>query len=178
MSLLYASAWPSLPEPYRQLGAELTKSADVAYNLRGQLYADARGWLLLRVPAGLVRGVFAAMKEPGIELPPYDYDDDRFVACLTVMTQDETDGIGVDNIKERGQEFSYTLGRLVEFAPADWPGVEKVFALVVHSPELQKLRLSYGLTALPHRDTGAFHVPVAVLKRGVLGRTATSRTAR
>src|SRR5262245_8419176 len=74
MSLLQVHDGPSLGSMVAYLaGVKFVKSAAEsrpAYNLAGTLYLDPSGWLLLSVPAALIRGVFEAMREPGVELPP------------------------------------------------------------------------------------------------------------
>lgn len=155
-------------------GMKLAASGSPAYNLAGRLYVKdgSRGtWGMLSVPNALVRGVFHAMDETGIELPPTGADE-QLNAHITVFRPDEIAQIGGPDVllNDRGKVFRYTIGRLVEFEPAGWPEVAKCWVLRVHSPELQELRRSYGLSSLPNDGKFDFHVTVAVRKRGVLGR--------
>lgn len=146
----------------------------VAYNLAGTLYLSETGWLLLSVPNALVRGIFAAMHEPGAELPPGP--GGKFNAHITVMDAEELERIGgAEKVTERGKQFKYSLGRMVEVEPSGWPGMAKAWLLRVHSPELQRLRRSYGLSSLPRDGKHDFHCTVGVLRKGVLGRTETAK---
>ncbi len=158
-------------------GKEIVKAAadaQVAYNLAGRLYASEPGYLLLSVPNALVRGVFSAMREPGIELPPGPAGN--LNAHITVMSPKDLETIGgVDKITERGKEFRYSLGKLYEVEPDGWPNMARVWYLKVHSPELQTLRRSYGLSSRPNADAHDFHVTVAVRRRSVLGRNTTAK---
>ena len=59
--------------------AILTESAkqaaakpSMSYGMVGELQLSKSGWLLLRVPNAVVRGAFAALNEPGVELPLND----------------------------------------------------------------------------------------------------------
>jgi hypothetical protein len=161
-----------------EAGQNLVKHAGepaVSYQLAGLLYLDQSGWLLLGVPNPLVRGVYAALRAPGVELPPSDTRE-GLQAHISVMTKDEVDLVGPDRVNERGKQFHYTLGRLYEVEPDDWPGVDRVWYVRVHSPELQQLRRSYGLSSLPGGGEKDFHVTVAVRRRGVLGRTETAKS--
>ncbi len=163
-----------VPVLYRRLFAMGKKAADhkPSYSLSGMLYMGPAGFLLLSVPNALVRGVFSAMDEPGIELPKGP-NDEPFVAHITVMRPEELAAIGgADKITERGKRFSYRLGGLVSVEPERYA---KAWLLRVHSPELQALRRSYGLSSLPHDGEWDFHVTVAVRKRGVLGRNETRK---
>lgn len=146
-----------------------------AYNLVGTLYLSSEGWLLLTVPNALVRGIFQAMQEPGIELPPSG-EDGQLNAHISVMRPEEIESIGgPDQVSERGKQFHYTLGRLVTLEPDGWGEMSRVWMVLVHSPELQFLRRSYGLSGLPHEGEYAFHITVASRRRGVLGRNDTRK---
>lgn len=145
------------------------------YNMAGTLYLADSNWIMLSVPNALVRGSFAAMHEPGVELPPPG-PTGKLVAHITVIRPEELDVIGgPDKISERGKQFRYSLGRLKEVEPDGWPEMAKVYFLTVHSPELQALRRSYGLTSLPKDGEHPFHVTVAVKKKGVLARNAKAK---
>jgi hypothetical protein len=47
--------------------------------------------------------------------------------------------------------------------------------LRVHSPELQELRRSYGLSSLPNDGKFDFHITVAIRRKNVLGRNTVSK---
>lgn len=180
MTILCVSDGPNLVQRLAHLtGQRFVKSAlegetSVSYNLQGTLYLSKSGWILLSVPNALARGVFSAMKEPGIELP--SSEGDAFNAHITVMRPEEIALIGgPDKITERGKQFSYSLGRFKEMEPDNWPGVAKVWVIVIHSTELQMLRRSYALSSLPNEGKYDFHLTCAVRKRGVLGRNDTSK---
>jgi hypothetical protein len=133
--------------------------------LSGRLELSSSGWLLLAVPNALVRGVFQAMHEPGIELPPSK--DGELRAHISVMTAKEVEAIGVDKINERGKVFKYQLGPIKTVAPQGWLEMSAVYFVEVSSPELKRLRRSYGLSELPYGDH-AFHISCAVKRKGVL----------
>lgn len=141
-----------------------------SYSLSGMLYQSlSSGYLLLSVPNTIVRGVFAALDESGAELP---LRDGKLEAHITVFRPEELAAIGgPTKVTERGKRFAYRLGGFVVIDdPAGWPEVSRVWCLRVHSPELQALRRSYGLSSLPNEGRHDFHLTVAVRRRGVLGR--------
>lgn len=152
--------------------ANLIKSADTPVptcNLEGTLYASSTGWIMLTVPNALVRGVFEAMHEPGAELPTSG-EDGRLNAHCSVMRPEEVETLGgVDAISERGKSFKYTLGAIKSVRPKSWDGISRVWYITVSSPELQKLRRSYGLSSLPNNGKHEFHITVAARKSLVLG---------
>ena len=104
--------------------------------------------------------------------------DGYFNAHITVMRPEEIKQVGgADKISERGKQFHYTISRLYSVEPEGWPEMAKVWFLRVHSPELQQLRRSYGLSSLPKDGKHDFHVSVAVRRKGVLGRNETRKDA-
>lgn len=176
--LLTVDAPSRLTRTLEAVGQHLVKAggdAVPAYDLVGTLYRGPGDYVLLSVPNALVRGVFSALHAPGAELPP-GYHGGPFTAHITVFRPDETALVGgADRISERGKQFTYSLGRLVTVVPEGWAGVSKAYLLTVHSPALQALRRSYGLASLPNQGKFAFHIACAVIRRGVLGRTGTSK---
>ena len=149
----------------------------LSYSMQGKLYASGSGWILLSVPNSLVRGVFDALAEPGIELPP-GKDGKPFNAHISVIRDDELSKIGgVDAITERGHTFHYTLGPLRTAVPDGWGEMSKVWMIEIESPELKRLRVSYGLPALPNNNQFAFHITCAVRRKHVLKENEISKGA-
>ena len=149
-----------------------------SYAMSGLLYlstVEDKPWLLLSVPNALVRGVFDGLHSPGIELPLNA--DGKLDAHISVCRPDEIELAGGPKVFEndRGKPFRYSLGRLVEFTPGGWPDVDRCWAIRIHSPELQALRISHGLSALPNGGKYDLHLTVAVRRSGVLSRNAKSK---
>ena len=157
-----------------QLGVKLAADGVPAYNLAGMFqlsHHKDKPWGILSVPNALVRGVFDALHEPGVELPLDSAG--QLNAHISVMSPEDIAMVGGPEAlaNDRGHQFSYNLGRLVRIDdPGGWPEMRSVFALLVHAPQLQALRRSYGLSSLPHGGEYAFHVTVGRVKRAVTGR--------
>jgi hypothetical protein len=149
----------------QELRPKTAAKPKATYSMSGRLYLSASGWLLLSVPNSLVRGAFDALDEPGIELP---VKDGKLNAHISVMNSSEVDQIGADKITERGHTFAYQTGKVKETSPGGWAEMSKVWMIEVKSPELQKLRKSYGLSALPHDGEYQFHITLAVRRKNVL----------
>ena len=146
---------------------------ETVQSLVGSLYVSQSGWLLLSVPNALGRGAFDALQEQGIELPK---KNGVYNAHITVMSPDEVTQIGGPNkITERGHQFRYTLGPVQVVEPDGWGDMAKAWFIQVHSPELERLRRSYGLSSLPHQDQYRFHITIAVRRRKVLGRNSVGK---
>lgn len=104
----------------------------------------------------------AAIHEHGLEPNPGR-------AHITVMDEQELSAIGgVDKIRERGQSFKFKLGAVKHVNPRGWDKMSQVYFVVCTSPELKKLRKSYGLK--PLYKGHEFHITVAV--RPKMGKTA------
>jgi len=130
----------------------------------GKLYFSSSGWLLLSVPNAVVRGHFDSLDEPGIELPIGD--STRLEAHISVMRPEELQSIGGPRaVTERGRDFHYIVGRMKTVTPSGWPDVSRAWVLPVKSRELEQLRKTYGLPALPQHP---FHITVAIRRKGVL----------
>lgn len=175
----FDSATPLTSQPAYQAGNALgwlyrgNKQAATNHPLAGRLYLSKSNWLLLSVPNSLVRGVFDALTAPGAELPTAgvmnvpNVAEDILNAHISVMTADEVEKIGPDNINERGHMFGYSLGALKEITPKNVDGVSKIWAIQISSPALSALRRTYGLSSLPN-DDHPFHITVAARRTKVL----------
>ncbi len=156
--------------------ALVKRAADamISQSLAGQLYLSGSGWVLLRVPNALGRGAFDALDEPGVELPLGD--NGLYNAHISVFRPDELERIGgADKITERGHMFHYTLGPLRSCSPGGWDEMSKVWFIEIQSPELQRLRRSYGLSGLPNDGKYQFHITIAVRRKHVLRTSSVSK---
>jgi len=146
-----------------------------AVRMQGLLQATSSGYLLVGVPTAIVRGVFDAMGEPGISLPG-SVDGGALRAGIVVMTPEEMESVGgPDKITERGKQYAYHLGELEEAPARNWPGVSVCWHLRIRSPELGKLRRTYGLSTKVEGDND-FSIVVACRKTGVLSSNSTSKS--
>lgn len=145
------------------------------YGLRGKLYLSSSGWLLMQVPNDLGRGAFDALHEPGVVLPQRS-STDRYNAHVSVMTAAEVAKIGgPDKITERGHDVAYTLGPVKTVEPATWDGVSRVWYIEVRSPEIEKIRKSYGLP--PRIKDHDFHITFAIRRTNILRNDGVSKAA-
>jgi len=174
MSLISVTDQPS-PDFLRIYSEVLDLEKRAAVQMAGLLQATRSGHLILGVPTALVRGVFDAMSEPGISMPT-SVDGGALRAGIVVMTPSELESVGgASSVSERGKQYPYSLGELVEASARGWPGVSACWHLRVKSPELGKLRRSYGLPTKVEGDSD-FSIVIACRKSGVLSSNATSKT--
>lgn len=138
--------------------SKVAQNHDISYSMAGKLQLSKTGWLVLDVPADLVRGAFNTLHEPGLELPP-DY-------AIPVMSPAEMTSLGgPDKITERGHTFNFTTGPVRSHSPGR--EISKAFYIQIFSQDLKKLRFSYGLS--PYMKGGhSFRLPIAMRKTGVV----------
>jgi len=150
------------------------KAPSKSYAMEGELYLSKTGWLMLRIPHSIVRGVFSTINEQGIELP--HNPSGKLEAHIGVMRPEEIDQIGgAEKITERGKTFSYTLGPLRTIARPEDTSLSRVWHLEVNSPTLQALRRSYGLNGEGKFD---LHITVAVRRKNVLSQGQPSKVRK
>lgn len=145
-------------------------------SLHGKLTRSSSGWILLTLPVGIQRGLFQALHAPGAELPRRR---GRVNCHVSVMRPEELADIGDPTINEVGKSFPIQLGPLVETNPMGWDEMDRVWFVRIKSPELTKLRRSYGLSDLPMKGKKElpFHMTVAVRRKGVLRQNDIIKTA-
>lgn len=148
-------------------------SIQTVHALSGELQISSTGYGILQVPNSLVRGVFQALDVIGATLPEKP-GGGGLNAHITVFRPEEIKEIGgADQISEWGRRFYYTLGPVQELAPDTWDdNAATMWMIQVKSRELERLRKSYGLSALPRKASKEmdFHITVAVRPRGVFSR--------
>lgn len=136
------------------------------YSLAGRLYCTPKGWVMLSVPNALVRGAFDALNEVGLELPLNS--EGRLNAHISVIRPEELERIGgKDKISELGHTFRWQMGPLQVVDPDGWSEMSKAYFFRVNSPDLEKMRKSYGLSPLPNENKFNFHCTVAVRRKKV-----------
>ena len=152
---------------FHKLEKQGADTPDLSYGLTGRLYLSQSGWLMLSVPNALGRGAFQALNAPGVELPVQG-SSGQYNAHISVMRPEEVLKCGgPDKLLERGKELSFTLGPVREVNPEGWDEMERAWFIQVRSPDLEKLRKSYGLSALPSNNKYDFHITFAVRRKHV-----------
>ena len=102
-----------------------------------------------------VKSILSLLDDNGAKKPPKGGTGAHISAFLSEEVED------ID-VKEIGQEFSFTLGKMVSLKPEGWNEMKKVWFLEVKSPELEKLRKKYDCPAKIHGHE--FHITIGVEK--------------
>lgn len=171
MSILSEIDSPQLPLlKLWNIGRHIDKQANV--KLSGILQQLKSGHLFLSVPTPFIRGVFDSLSEPGISLP-YHTPDESLKTGIIVMSPAEVAEIGGSSkITERGQQFQYALGKLIDMPTPKKSGISHCWCFTVNAPELKALRRSYGLSPEPEHG---FLIEIAHRRTGVLYSNDTSK---
>ena len=125
----------------------------------GKLNCSQKGgnYAILEVPKDFVESIYKAIWQEGMEKPP------NYSPHISVITEEELEQIGgKDKIKEDGDEFEFTLDTIESCDPDGWDEMKMVYFVKVKSPQLEALRVRYGLTPLIE-DDHEFHVSVSVI---------------
>jgi hypothetical protein len=120
--------------------------------MTGELKVKPGSYVTLEVPQEFTDNVYNAIYEEGMEKPEHG-------AHISVMTDFENDKFGP--IFEDGKEFEYTISSIESCNPEGWDEMEKVWFVKCHSPQLEKLRMQYGMNPLMFTDHD-FHITVAL----------------
>ena len=162
MPILTLNMWEQLCNQFVPEIVKAAADAKTVHDLTGELQLSKSGWVLLQVPNSLVKAFYKILNVPRAELPKSPVTG-RLNAHVSVMRPEELQQIGGPvALKEKGHRFHWSPGRLRKVTPAGWEDMSKVWFLEVFSPELRKLRESYGLPADPKYP---FHLTVAVQPR-------------
>jgi hypothetical protein len=174
MSLISVTDFPPI-EQFKLYDHVKDVEKRATVKMTGLLQATGSGHLIVGVPTALVRGIFDAMGEPGISLPNA-VDGGAMRAGIVVMSPEELESIGgPSQVTERGKQYPYQLGDLEETTARNWPGVSTCWHLRIKSPELGKLRRTYGLSTKIDGNND-FSIVVACRKVGVLAANSTSKS--
>ena len=143
--------------------------------LTGELYRK-KNWVMLDVPNGVVHGLFQALDEPGIEIPP-THGRAYYWAHVSVLRPGDIEQIEAEDKlsalnRQLGHRFSYQLGPLMTCKPDGWEEMERVWFVEVKSPELESLRTNLGLTKRPKNNEHQFHITVAVRRASQVAKAA------
>ena len=132
-------------------------------DLKGTLKKAPDNFVYLNIPNNVINGLVLMLDYEGVEKPPYDLKSfNRVGAHISVIGTREYEDHNLGEIKEIGQEFNFHFKGFKRVNPEGWDGMQQVYFMEVESPEIEKLRKSYGLSKLI--DGHQFHITVGVKK--------------
>lgn len=126
---------------------------------KGILKQKDNGYLYVEVPREFISEALPLIDAAGKIVPPPHYKSKKGIgAHISVMYENEQIENEIWEIKELGQEFTFTILELRTVKLNRDNKMKKLWLLAVSAPELEKLRESYGLTSkLKGHD---FHITI------------------
>lgn len=98
------------------------------------------------------------IQEQGFIEPPYFGREDLVGAHISVIYKDEAKQYQIDSIEECGQLIDFVPKECVVVRPPNWKEMEEVYVIVVEAPQLDRIRMKYGLP----KSKYPFHITVGV----------------
>lgn len=133
---------------------------------KGTLKQKDNGYLYVEVSNDFIADALALIEAPGKIVPPRHYTSKKGIgAHISVMYENEQIVNEIWEIKELGQEFTFSVMELRTVKLNKNNKMKKLWILAVAAPELEELRLSYGLT--PKLKGHDFHITIGSQVPGV-----------
>lgn len=126
---------------------------------KGILKQKDNGYLYVEVTNDFISEALPLIDAQGKIVPPRHYTSKKGIgAHISVMYENEQILNEIWEIKELGQEFTFTVMELRTVKLNKDNKMKKLWLLAVAAPELEKLRESYGLSSkLKNHD---FHITI------------------
>lgn len=126
---------------------------------KGILKQKDNGYLYIEVSRDYIAQILPLIQAPGKLVPPRHYKSKNGIGPhISVMYENEQIENEIWEIKELGQEFSFSILELRTVRLNKDGKMKKLWLLAVSSPELERLRESYGLSSkLKGHD---FHITI------------------
>ncbi len=131
----------------------------IQFEQKGILKQKDNGYLYIEVANDFIAEALPLIDAPGRIVPPRHYTSKKGIgAHISVMYENEQILNEIWEIKELGQEFTFTVIELRTIKLNKDNKVKKLWLLAVVAPELEQLRESYGLPSkLKGHD---FHITI------------------
>ena len=131
----------------------------IQFEQKGVLKQKDNGYLYVEVARDFIAEALPLIDAPGKIVPPRHYTSKKGIgAHISVMYENEQILNEIWEIKELGQEFTFTVMELRTVKLNKSNKMQKLWLIAVDAPELEKLRESYGLPSkLQGHD---FHITI------------------
>lgn len=131
----------------------------IQYEQTGILKQKPNGYLYLEVSGNYVADALELIESPGKIVPPRHYSSKKGIgAHISVMYENEQILNEIWEIKELGQTYTFQILELRTVILNKDNQVKKLWLIAVSSPELEALRMSYGMPPLLKNHD--FHITV------------------
>lgn len=116
------------------------------------------GFIYVDVDDKYVHDLIQFIEKSGFQKPPYFEDSNLVGAHITVVYPDEMKKYNLDQISESGTTIHFDPVECKLITPPNWKEIDKVYCIVVNSPQLDEIREKYGLPIREYR----FHITIGV----------------
>ncbi|MBA2369898.1 MAG: hypothetical protein H0V82_12910 [Candidatus Protochlamydia sp.] len=131
----------------------------VQFEQKGILKQKDNGYLYVEVSRHFIAETLPLIDAQGKIIPPQHYTSKKGIgAHISVMYENEQIMNEIWEIKELGQEFTFTVMELRTVKLNKNNKLKKLWLLAVSAPQLEKLRESYGLS--PRLKNHDFHITI------------------
>jgi hypothetical protein len=139
----------------------------IQFKQKGILKQKDNGYLYVEVARDFIAEALPLIDAPGKIVPPRHYTSKKGIgAHISVMYENEQILNEIWEIKELGQEFTFTVMELRTVKLNKSNKMQKLWLIAVDAPELEKLRESYGLP--PKLQGHDFHITIGTQVPGKL----------
>lgn len=126
---------------------------------KGVLKQKDNGYLYVEVSNDFISDLLPLISAPGTIVPPRHYTSKKGIgAHISVMYENEQIENEIWEIKELGQEYTFAVMELRTVKLSKDNKMKKLWLLAVDAPELEQLRMSYGLS--PKLKGHDFHITI------------------
>jgi hypothetical protein len=151
--LLFSAPIGAYQTEVSQQSAILLKTAIKELPKKGILKQKSDGYVYLKIPDSYVYQLFFLVKGPGFKLPWHIRRHTKIGAHISVMYKDEAKRVGpIDELSKR-YLFEPLRVRKIRLRSKEY------LILEVSSPQLEQLRMRYGLS--PKLRNHEFHITLA-----------------
>jgi len=105
-----------------------------------------------------IHALIALIEEEGFQEPPYFSAPYLAGAHISVIYSDEIQDYQLSEIEEMGMRLGFMPRKCLIVHPSDWKEIDQVFCIVVEAPELDEIRVRYGLPMRRYE----FHITIGV----------------
>ncbi len=133
----------------------------IQFEQKGILKQKDNGYLYIEVCKDFIAEALPLIDAQGKIVPPRHYTSKKGIgAHISLMYENEQILNEIWEIKELGQEFTFTVMELRTVKLNKNNKMQKLWLVAVIAPELEKLRESYGLSSkLKNHD---FHITIGI----------------
>lgn len=136
------------------------------FQQKGILKQKDNGYLYVEVSKEFIADILPMIEAKGKLVPPKHYKSKKGIgAHISVMYENEQIENEIWEIKELGQEFTFQVTELRTVKLNKDNQIKKLWLLAVDAPELEHLRLSYGLE--PKLKGHDFHITIGTQVPGI-----------